>query len=77
MFFHAGSFIISNIFQFSVKLNFPMEKLFLLPAGFELRALLVVAVAQLVSVSASETNSNVRCSNSAGNKQSFSIGKLI
>ena len=31
-------------------------------------------VAQLVSVSASDTNSKVRSSNPAGNKKSFSIG---
>ena len=34
------------------------------------------AVAQLVSVLASDTNSKVRSSNPAGNKKSFSIGKL-
>ena len=34
---------ISNIFQFLLKLSNPIEQLFLLPAGFELRTLLLVS----------------------------------
>ena len=36
-------------FNFLLKLNFPIEKLFLLPAGFELRTLLLVSDADTLT----------------------------
>ena len=41
VFSNAGSFIILNVLQFYLKLSYPIEKLFLSPAGFELRILLL------------------------------------
>ena len=50
VFSNAGSFIISNIFQFLLKLSYPIEKRFLLPAGFELRTLLLVSDADTLTI---------------------------
>ena len=51
VFFHEGSFIISNIFCyiFLLKLSYPIEKLFLLPAWFELRTLQLVSDADTLT----------------------------
>ena len=54
-------------FSMQVPLSFQIYSNFLLK-------LLKCAVAQLVSVSASDNNSKVRSSNPAGNKNSFLIG---
>ena len=78
----------SNIFQFLLKLCYPIQNyFFLLPAGFELRTFLLVShadkltklshsvVAQLVTVSASNTNTKVSEFDSAAyKKKSLSIG---
>ena len=41
VFSNAGSFLILKVLQFYLKLSYPIEKLFLFPAGFELRILLL------------------------------------
>ena len=41
VFSNAGSFLILKVLQFYLKLSYPIEILFLFPAGFELRILLL------------------------------------
>ena len=50
MFFsNAGSFLILKVLQFYLKLSYPIEKLFLFPAGFELRILVLAFDADTIT----------------------------
>ena len=50
IFWQNNYYVISNLFQFLLKLSYPIEKRFLLQAGFELRTLLLVSDADTLTI---------------------------